>query len=115
MPGCTLEREVNGGTALYRVSGKFEGACAWELCGRLQEEPLYGVVVDFSQVSEFVDYGIAVLSTALLAMDKRIELRGLRQHQERLFRYFGVSAAHHAPMDAELSLDGERAAASEVH
>ena len=90
MPGCTLEREVNGATALYRVSGRFEGACAWQLCGRLEQEPLHTVVVDFSRVSEFVDYGIAVLATAMLALDKQLELRGLRQHQERLFRYFGV-------------------------
>ncbi len=115
MPGCTLEREVNGGIALYRVSGKFEGACAWELCGRLEQEPLYKVVVDFSQVSGFVDYGIAVLSSALLAMDKRVDLRGLRQHQERLFRYFGVNAARRASGDAELSFERERAATTEVH
>ena len=92
MPGCTLEREVNGGTALYRVSGKFEGACAWELAGRLEHEPLYGIVVDFSQASDFVDYGVAVLASALLALDRRVDFRGLRQHQERLFRYFGVAA-----------------------
>jgi hypothetical protein len=114
MPGCTLEREVNGAAALYRIPGRFEGACAWELCGRLEQEPLYTVVVDFSQVSEFVDYGIAVLSSALLAMDKRVDLRGLRQHQERLFRYFGVNAARQRPTDPELSFERQRAAASEI-
>jgi hypothetical protein len=114
MPGCTLEREVDGGTARYRVSGKFEGACAWELARRLQEEPLHLVVVDFSQVSDFVDYGIAVLSSAMLTMDKRIELRGLRQHQERVFRYFGVEPAA-ASRDAELPLASAPVAAREVH
>jgi hypothetical protein len=93
MPACSLEREVNGATALYRISGKFEGACAWELSGRLEREPLGEVVVDFSQVSEFVDYGVAVIASALVASRKRIELRRLRQHQERLFRYFGVDPA----------------------
>lgn len=96
MPGCTLEREVIGSTALYRISGKFEGACAWELSGRLQHEPLPRVVVDFAQVGEFVDYGIAVMASAVQSADKQIKLRGLRQHQERLFRYFGVDATEPA-------------------
>jgi hypothetical protein len=91
MPGCSLERVVNGGTALYRIAGKFEGACAWELAGRLTRETLGEVVVDFSQVNEFVDYGIAVIASAIISCrTRRIALHGLRQHQERLFQYFGV-------------------------
>jgi hypothetical protein len=93
MPACSLEREVNGSTAFYRISGKFEGSCAWDLCGLLEREPLAEVVLDFSQASEFVDYGVAVIAGALVGSRKRIELRGLRQHQERLFRYFGVDPA----------------------
>jgi hypothetical protein len=38
-----------------------------------------------------VDYGIAVLSSALLEVpQKKVRLLGLRQHQLRLFKYFGV-------------------------
>ncbi len=55
MPACSLEPEVNGRTALFRISGKFDGACAWQLAGRLEQEPLSKVVVDFSQANEFVD------------------------------------------------------------
>ena len=93
MPACSLEREVIGSTAFYRMNGKFEASCAWELSGRLEQEPLGDVVVDFSQVSEFVDYGVAIIAGALAGSRKRIELRGLRQHQERLFGYFGVDPA----------------------
>ena len=93
MPACSLEREVIGSTAFYRVAGKFEAPSAWELSGRLQQDPLGEVVVDFSQVSEFVDYGVAIIAGALVGSRKRIELRGLRQHQERLFGYFGVDPA----------------------
>jgi STAS domain-containing protein len=116
MPGCTLEREVVGGTALYRISGKFEGACAWELSGRLEREPLSSVVVDFAQVGEFVDYGIAVMANAVQSADKQIKLRGLRQHQERLFRYFGVDAAEplEEGTDANLLGAGPPTAAPEV-
>ena len=91
MPGCSLEREVVGSTARYSISGKFEGACAWDLSARIEKEPLQELLLDFSQCGEFVDYGIAVLAGALLsAGDKRIHLRGLRQHQLRLFKYFDV-------------------------
>ena len=116
MPGCTLEREVIGSTALYRISGKFEGACAWELSGRLEREPLSRVVVDFAQVGEFVDYGIAVMANAVHSADKQIKLRGLRQHQERLFRYFGVDAAEPAGDAAERGRPASplRSAAPEV-
>jgi anti-anti-sigma regulatory factor len=85
---------VNGSTALYRISGKFDGASAFDLAGRLQRESLSEAVVDFSQVDEFVDSGVAVIANALIATaQKRIHLRGLRQHQDRLFRYFGVEVA----------------------
>jgi anti-anti-sigma regulatory factor len=94
MPACSLEREVNGSTALYRISGKFDGASASDLAGRLEREALSEAVVDFSQVDEFVDSGVAVIASALIATaQKRIHLRGLRQHQDRLFRYFGVEVA----------------------
>jgi len=91
MPGCSLEREVVGSTAFYRISGRFEGACAWDLSKRLEKEPLGELVLDFSQVSDFVDYGIAVMANALLALrHKTVHLMGVRQHQLRLFKYFGV-------------------------
>jgi len=93
MPGCRLEREVIGTTATYRISGRFEGACAWDLARRIESEPLVEVLLDFSQVDDFVDYGVAVMANALLALKlKCIHLQGLRQHQLRLFKYFGVDA-----------------------
>ena len=91
MPGCSLERETIGCTARYRICGRFEGACAWDLAGRIEKEPLGELTLDFSQCAEFVDYGIAVLANALLSIpDKTVHLEGLRQHHLRLFKYFGV-------------------------
>ena len=104
MPACSLEREVNGSTALIRISGKFDGSCAWELSGRLESEPFSEVVVDFSQASDFVDCAVGVIASTLLTSRKRIQLRGLRQHQERLFAYFGVDPSplgrERAPMSS---------------
>jgi anti-anti-sigma regulatory factor len=97
MPGCSLAREVNGSTALYRIAGRFEGSCAWDLTARLGDEPLLEVVIDFSQVTDFVDSAIAVVATSLASSGHRVRLHGLRQHQERLFRYFGVEPAEPAP------------------
>ena len=91
MSGCCVEREVLGSTAIYRVKGNFEGSCAFDLSRRLEKELLAEVVLDFSRTSGFVDYGVAVMSSALLSMPhKAIHLRGLRRHQLRLFKYFGV-------------------------
>jgi hypothetical protein len=116
MPACSLERELNGNTAFYRVSGKFDGAGAWELSGRLQNEPFSEVVVDFSQASDFLDCSVGVIAATLLTSRKRIQLRGLRQHQERLFGYFGVDPAFlraPAPMSG-LPPSAAGAAAKEV-
>ena len=91
MPGCNIEREVVGSIARYTVAGRFEGACAWDLAGRIEHEVLGEITLDFSQCNDFVDYGIAVLSSALLSIPgKRVHLDGMRQHQLRLLKYFGV-------------------------
>ena len=91
MPACNINREVIGSTAWYRIAGKFESSCAWDLSRRVAQEHLSELTLDFSQVGDFVDYGIAVLSSSLLEVPhKTVHLEGLRQHQMRLFRYFGV-------------------------
>jgi hypothetical protein len=98
MSACNIDREIVGSTAWYRVRGKFESSCAWDLSRRIAQEPLREMALDFSQVSDFVDYGIAVLSGALLEVpQKRVRLQGLRQHQLRLFKYFGVEPVEFAP------------------
>jgi hypothetical protein len=108
MPGCSLEREVNGSTAFFRIAGRFERSCAWELSARLEEEPLLEVVLDFSRTNEFVDSAVAVIANSLVSSSRRVHLRGLRQHQERLFRYFGVETAEPSgeppALPAEISL-----------
>jgi hypothetical protein len=93
MPGCNVQREVVGSTARYAIAGKFEGACAWDLAGRIENETLTELILDFSQCREFIDYGVAVLAGTLLAIPgKRVHFMALRQHQLRLFKYFGVDA-----------------------
>jgi len=94
MLACSVIREARGDTANYLVSGRFDGVSAWELAARLTEERLPLAVLDFSRCNEFHDYGVAVLSQALVGLvGLRVQLRGLRQHQERVFKCFGVDVA----------------------
>ena len=97
MQACSVIREAQGDTAVYLVSGRFEGISAWELAKQLTEERLPRATVDFSRCNEFHDAGVAVLSQALLGLaGVKGQLRGLRQHQERVFKCFGVDAAEPA-------------------
>jgi hypothetical protein len=115
MPGCSLEREVRGNTVIYRIAGRFEGSGAWDLSARLDQEPLLEVVLDFSRVSEFVDSAVAVIASSLVSSSHRVSLHGLRQHQERLFRYFGVDPAEASGESAPLPPEtGETTAIEEV-
>lgn len=115
MPLCNIEREILGAAVTYRIGGKFEGACAWELSRRLLAEPLADVTFDFSQVTEFVDYGVAVMANAILsATGKQVRLAGLRWHHTRLFRYFGYDPDQPADQRAQPTLDTAALLALEI-
>ena len=49
------------------------------------------VLVDFSLVRDFSDLGVAVLAQGVQSSGRRVQFRGLRQHQLRIFRYCGVT------------------------
>ena len=91
MPGvCTIETERESGRTVFRVSGVFDRTSAAELRRRLDAEDGADVILDFSHVREFADLGVAALASELSGAGRRLRLRGLRQHQLRIFRYFGV-------------------------
>ncbi len=91
MPAWTVEREREDGRLVLRVKGNFDRAAASELRDLLT--PAEGeaeVVLDFSLVRQFEDLGVAALARLLAETGaRRIGIRGLRQHQVRLFRYIG--------------------------
>jgi anti-anti-sigma regulatory factor len=89
MPGCHFIREERGGRVTYTLSGKLDGADAWELRSRIEAERSGALSIDFSRVSEFADYGVAVLSQSF-ADTRNLIVTGLRQHTLRVFRYFGL-------------------------
>ena len=90
MPACRIERGTEDGRTVLRVSGVFDFDSARELHTRLAGEPGDDLVLDFSHVREFADLGVAALARGLAGGERRISLRGLRQHQLRIFRYFGL-------------------------
>lgn len=87
---CTFTTESEGGRTIIRVSGVFDRGSALELRDRISREAGSGLVLDFSLVRDFADLGIATLAAGLDARGRQLALRGLRTHQLRMFRYFGV-------------------------
>ncbi|WP_248343843.1 STAS domain-containing protein [Anaeromyxobacter paludicola] len=77
---------------VIELEGNFDGRSARDVRGRLAALPRdVRVVLDFSRVREFADAGVAVMAQALEELGSpRVVMRGLRQHQHRLFRYLGV-------------------------
>ncbi|WP_242394334.1 STAS domain-containing protein [Anaeromyxobacter oryzisoli] len=88
--GCTFEREREGERTVLRLAGTFDRAAALELARRVEAERGRELILDFSLVREFADLGVATLAQGLAHTERRLVLRGLRQHQLRMFRYFGV-------------------------
>jgi anti-anti-sigma regulatory factor len=88
----TRETVQSGGEILVRLDGKFDAVAAWQIRARLGALPRNAnVVIDFSQVREFQDLGVAVMASSLAAREgPHVVVRGLCQHQHRMFRYFGV-------------------------
>ncbi len=90
MRACSIVRELEGGRTVLRIAGVFDRASAFELRDRLERELAHDLVLDFSLVQEFADLGVATLAHGLAGADRRLHMRGLRQHQLRIFRYFGL-------------------------
>ena len=81
-----------GGEILIQLDGIFDAVAAWSVRKRLATLSRdASVVLDFTQVRQFYDLGIAVMASCLAGLEgPRVVVRGLCQHQHRLLRYFGV-------------------------
>lgn len=75
------------------LRGVFDGVAAMHLEEKLLRTTRTDrILVDLTQVREFHDFAVAVLGRALSRCPAEVKLRGLRQHQVRVLRYFGVDA-----------------------
>ena len=86
-------RPENAVTAdsVIRLEGVFDGLAARRLEAMLVETDAgVRLHIDLTQVREFHDFGIAVLGHAMTRSRAHVTVRGLRQHQIRVLRYFGI-------------------------
>jgi STAS domain-containing protein len=99
----TQVTRMTTGEVLIQLEGTFDAPAAREVRARLRALPADArVVVDFGRVGTFLDLGVAVMAPGLLEEQAgRVSVRGLRQHQHRLFRYFGVDLDTHQPAPVE--------------
>lgn len=85
-----IARELEGGCPVLRVVGSFDRAAAWVLRTQVEQEAGRELILDFTLVREFSDLAVAVLAHGLHACMARVRIRGLRQHEVRIFRYCGI-------------------------
>jgi hypothetical protein len=82
------------GEIVLHLGGTFDAAAARRVCGRLSELPAHAdVVIDFNQVKQLHDHGLAAIAGAIGARAPGVAVRGLGRHHERLLRYLGVDLA----------------------
>lgn len=78
-----------GDERVVRMDGVFDAAAAQRLANAIADADGEVVRVDLTDVREFHDFAIALLARALAGRN-RVSVSGLRQHQVRLLRYFGI-------------------------
>jgi anti-anti-sigma regulatory factor len=79
--------------AVFNLEGNFDQSAALRLRGQLMQRGPGQMTLDFSQVGEFDDATLALLSVNLIVLQRRgrkVVLRGLRDRQIRLLDRFGV-------------------------
>ena len=105
---CSITKQPDGDRVVLRVSGVFDRASAWKLREHIEREGPSELLLDFSQVRDFSDLGMAVLAHALSRRGQRVLFRGLRQHELRILRYCGVAVDETSARQAETAPAAER-------
>lgn len=88
MTGLQIHQEELAGLIHLRLEGTLDGRTAQLLANSLQALDGREVVLDFAHLREFKDNAVGVLTHGLLC--RKVQMRGLAGHHERMFRYFGV-------------------------
>jgi len=89
-----VAKEASVDELLIRLDGVFDGPAARRVEATLaRARPGARFRIDLTHIREFHDFGVMILANAVTRCPVMVALRGLRTHQVRLLRYFGVSAA----------------------
>ena len=86
-----IHQEEKSGTVTLRLEGTIDATTVLQLRQSLEALSSDEVVIDFSRVKQFRDLAVAVLSRGL--QGRSVQMRGLGEHQERMFRYFGLTSS----------------------
>lgn len=70
------------------LEGIFDGRAALDLRESIEQLADHEVVIDFSRVRQFFDLAVPIFTRGL--SHPSLQLRGLMQHPERVFRAFGL-------------------------
>ncbi|XXF80996.1 hypothetical protein P2318_14910 [Myxococcaceae bacterium GXIMD 01537] len=102
MAGLEIHQEELAGLITLRLEGTLDGRTAQQVRTSLHALEGREVVLDFTHLREFKDNAVGVLTGDLLC--RKVQLRGLAGHHERMFRYFGLGTgaaprAWYAPED----------------
>jgi anti-anti-sigma regulatory factor len=90
MAGLQIHQEELSGRVTLRLEGTLDWRTAMQLRHSLEGLGTHEeVVLDFTHLREFKDTAVGVLTGELTA--RKVQLRGLAGHHERMFRYFGVT------------------------
>jgi anti-anti-sigma regulatory factor len=89
MTALQIHQEELAGLITLRLEGTLDGRTAQELASSLKQLDGRQVVLDFAHLREFKDNAVGVLTGDILC--RKVQLRGLATHHERMFRYFGVT------------------------
>ncbi len=87
---------------VIKLEGVFDAAAAERLSTAIETAEAEEIRVDLTRVREFHDFGIAMLARALSGRRHHVAVSGLRQHQLRLLRYFGIDPS---PADLGAALE----------
>ncbi|MBM7117127.1 STAS domain-containing protein [Archangium primigenium] len=99
MVGLEIQQEERAGCMTLRLKGTLDGQTARLLRSSLDAlGTTREVEVDFTHLREFRDSAVGVLTTGLV--DRKVRMRGLDRHQQRMFRYFGLSLGETTPSNA---------------
>ena len=89
MAGLEIHQEELAGRITLRLEGTLDWRTAAQLRHSLEALGSQEVLLDFTHLREFKDTAVGVLTQDLPA--HKVQFRGLGEHHERMFRYFGVA------------------------
>lgn len=89
MVGLEIQQEERAGRLTLRLTGTLDNQTALLLRQSLDTLGAREVELDFTHLREFRDSAVGVLTNGLV--DRKVRLRGLAGHHQRMFRYFGLS------------------------